>query len=108
MLRKVAKVECDIRAARRFLAIGNAPDGMSRAEAACAAGMDRQALRDWVIRYNEHGLEAMQLLFDRFAATLRPDEHAVMVLGQAKWHGSGDLVAPANVTLVPLPPARPS
>jgi transposase-like protein len=37
----------------------NALDGMSREEAAQAAGMDRQTLRDWVIRYNEDGLDGL-------------------------------------------------
>lgn len=37
-------------------AIANALDGMSRAEAARLAGMDRQALRDAVVRYNAEGL----------------------------------------------------
>ena len=55
MLRKLAKTETDVRVARRLLAIANALSGMSRAEAARSAGMDRQTLRDWVIRYNEHG-----------------------------------------------------
>jgi transposase len=62
-LRKEAKAESDVRVARRLLAIANALDGMSRAEAARSAGMDRQALRDWVIRYNEHGLDG---LYDRW------------------------------------------
>ena len=59
VLRKLAKTESDPRVARRLLAIANALSGMSRKEAAAAAGMDRQALRDWVIRYNEHGLEGL-------------------------------------------------
>ena len=42
-----------------MLAIANALDGMSREAAARAAGMDRQTLRDWVIRYNEHGLDGL-------------------------------------------------
>lgn len=63
VLRKEAKAESDVRAARRMLAIASALDGMSRAEAARAAGMDRQALRDWVVRYNEHGLDG---LYDRW------------------------------------------
>ena len=53
VLRKLAKVEADPRVARRILAIANALDGMSREEAARSAGMDRQTLRDWVVRYNE-------------------------------------------------------
>lgn len=51
--------------------------------------------------------EAMQQFLDQFAATLDSDEHAVMVLDQAGWHGSGGLVVPPNVTLVPLPPYSP-
>ena len=58
-LRKVAKGESDARIARRILAIASALDGMSRDEAAQSAGMDRQTLRDWVIRYNEHGLDGL-------------------------------------------------
>jgi transposase len=59
VLRKEAKAETDARIARRILAIANALDGMSREQAARAAGMDRQTLRDWVLRYNEHGLEGL-------------------------------------------------
>ena len=47
VLRKLAKAEADARVARRLLAIANALSGMSRKEAAEAAGMDRQTLRDW-------------------------------------------------------------
>ena len=59
MLRKLAKAEADARVARRLLAIANALSGMSRKEAAEAAGMDRQTLRDWVIRYNAHGPDGL-------------------------------------------------
>jgi len=58
-LRKLAKAESDARVARRILAIASALDGMSREDAAHSAGMDRQTLRDWVIRYNEHGLDGL-------------------------------------------------
>ena len=51
--------------------------------------------------------EAMQEFLDRFAATIGNDEHVVMVLDQAGWHGSGALVVPDNITLVPLPPYSP-
>jgi transposase len=44
------------RAASRAFAIANALDGMSRAEAARLAGMERQALRDAVVRYNAEGV----------------------------------------------------
>ena len=59
MLRKLAKAEANTRVARRLLAIANALSGMSRKEAAEAAGMDRQTLRDWVIRYNAHGPDGL-------------------------------------------------
>ena len=59
MLRKLAKEETDVRVARRLLAIANALCGMGRAEAARSAGMDRQTLRDWVIRYNKYGVAGL-------------------------------------------------
>lgn len=58
-LRCLAKAERDVRVARRLLAIANALSGMSRAAAARSAGMDRQTLRDWVIRYNADGIEGL-------------------------------------------------
>ena len=63
VLRKTAKAESDVRAARRMLALANALSGMSREASAQAAGMDRQTSRDWVIRYDEHGLDG---LYDRW------------------------------------------
>jgi transposase len=58
-LRRLARREGDGRVGRRLLAIANALDGMSRETAARAAGMDRQTLRDWVIRYNQGGVAAL-------------------------------------------------
>jgi transposase len=55
-LRRLARQEPDRRAAMRLLAIANALDGFSRAEAARLAGMERQALRDAVLRYNAEGV----------------------------------------------------
>ena len=60
VLRKLVKGESNGRVARRILAIANALDGMSREAAAQSAGMDRQTLRDWVIRYNEQGIEGLR------------------------------------------------
>jgi transposase len=39
--------------------------------------------------------------------TIGEDEHVALVLDQAGWHGSGALVVPGNITLVPLPPYSP-
>src|SRR3712207_9273649 len=54
-LRRLARHEPDRRAAMRLMAIAHALDGFSRAEAARLAGMERQALRDAVVRYNAEG-----------------------------------------------------
>src|SRR5262249_9478301 len=45
--------------ARRLLAIAAVLDGASREEAARIGGMDRQTLRDWVIRFNEQGPDGL-------------------------------------------------
>lgn len=80
VLRKLAKEADDVRIARRILAIANALDGMSRDDAARAAGMDRQTLRDWVQRYNAHGVDG---LVDRWNGgrrpTFTPEEQAAIV-----------------------------
>ena len=47
------------RAARRMLALALVLEGFSREEAARAAGMDRQTLRDWVHRYDAEGLDGL-------------------------------------------------
>ena len=79
-LRQAARREKDGRAAARMYAIANALDGMSRAEAARCAGMERQALRDAVVRYNAEGLAG---LHDRPKGRpprrLTPEEEAALV-----------------------------
>jgi hypothetical protein len=50
-LHRHARHEANRRAALRLLAIASALEGASRAEAARLAGMERQALRDAVLRY---------------------------------------------------------
>ena len=59
-LRALARRERDGRVSARLLALANALDGMSRDEAARAAGMDRQTLRDWVHRYNAEGVDGLR------------------------------------------------
>ena len=49
----------------------------------------------------------MSLFLAELAAGLPEDVHAVLVLDGAGWHVSGDLVVPANLTLVHLPPYSP-
>ena len=45
--------------ARRLLALALVLEGHGRGEAARNSGMDRQTLRDWVIRYNEQGIAGL-------------------------------------------------
>jgi len=59
-LRRLARLEADGRVASRLLGLANVLDGMSREAAARAAGVDRQTLRDWVIRFNAEGVEGLR------------------------------------------------
>jgi transposase len=58
-LRRAAARSRDADAARRMLALALVLEGKSRKEAAESCGMDRQTLRDWVIRYNTEGLAGL-------------------------------------------------
>ena len=58
-LRRWARVGSYGRAAARAYGIANALEEMPRADAARLAGMDRQTLRDAVVRYNAKGLEGL-------------------------------------------------
>jgi len=59
-LRSRARRERSPRPATRMLAIAKALEGLTRAEAARLAGMERQALRDAVICYNQEGLAGLR------------------------------------------------
>lgn len=58
-VRQFAKRAKNVAQARRLLAIAAVLDGASREDAAKIGGMDRQTLRDWVIRFNEQGPEGL-------------------------------------------------
>lgn len=58
-LRRAAARSRDADAARRMLALALVLEGKSRKEAAESCGMDRQTLRDWVVRYNAEGLTGL-------------------------------------------------
>ena len=58
-VRQLAQRAKDAGQARRLLAIAAVLDGSSREDAARVGGMDRQTLRDWVIRFNEQGPEGL-------------------------------------------------
>jgi len=58
-LRRLATTVKDAGQARRLLALAAVYDGQSREEAARIGGMDRQTLRDWVLRFNERGPDGL-------------------------------------------------
>ena len=58
-LRRLARSSKDVRQSRRLLALAAVYDGMSRSAAARVGGMDRQSLRDWVHRFNDHGPDGL-------------------------------------------------
>src|ERR1700730_17374693 len=58
-LRRLAQRTKNAAQARRLLAIAAVLDGASREDAAKIGGMDRQTLRDWVIRFNEQGADGL-------------------------------------------------
>ena len=51
--------------------------------------------------------EAMNMHLEEIAFHVAPGAHAVLLLDQAGWHGSAELVVPDNITLLPLPPRCP-
>jgi len=78
-LRRAAARSREADAARRMLALALVLEGKSRKEAAEACGMDRQTLRDWVVRYNVEGLAGLS---DRLppgpAFRLTPEQMAAL------------------------------
>ena len=58
-LRGFAAKSRDAAQSRRLLAIAQVIEGVSRLEAARRSGMDRQTLRDWVLRYNQAGVDGL-------------------------------------------------
>ena len=58
-LRRLASKSQDSGQARRLLALAEIYDGGSRSEAAQLGGVTLQSIRDWVLRFNNHGPEGL-------------------------------------------------
>src|SRR5690349_107180 len=73
-LRRLARQSKDAAQARRLLALAEIYDGGSRTDAARIGGVTRQIVRDWVLRFNQHGPDG---LINRKAPGNRPklNEH---------------------------------
>ena len=59
-LRRLAAATKHANQSRRLLSLAAVLDGMDRTTAARIGGMDRQTLRDWVHRFNEHGPDGLR------------------------------------------------
>jgi transposase len=94
-LRRAARRCRQPHAARRMLALALVLEGASRTDAAQAAGMDRQTLRDWVHRYNAEGLAGLR---DRHGGgtprLLSPEQEREV----ARWVSEGPDLAQDGVT----------
>src|SRR5215207_4813984 len=67
--RRLAKATKDAAQARRLLALAEIYDGGSRTDAARIGGVTLQIVRDWVVRFNQHGPDG---LINRTAPGNRP------------------------------------
>lgn len=98
------------RVCHRWFAKGVRPSGLCdqrRTWAHLFAAVQPSTGRGFALVLPEATTRAMQVFLDQFAATLEDDEHAIMLLDQAGWHGARALVVPGNVSLIPLPPYAP-
>ena len=80
-LRRLAGQLGDAAVVRRLLALALILDGHKREDAARLAGMDRQALRDWVHRYNADGVAGLADRHGGGAARRLSAEQEVEVAG---------------------------
>ena len=126
-LRGLARASKDAKQVRRLLALAAIYEGSTRSEAARIGGVTLQIARDWVVRFNARSRpismapsarpkarppascchaatpKAGRCISRKIAATVAPGAHAGLLLDQAGWHGSGALIVPPNITLMPLP-----
>ena len=58
-LRFLASHSNDANQARRLLSLAAIYEGLNRKDAAILGGMDRQTLRDWVLRFNDKGPDGL-------------------------------------------------
>jgi transposase len=77
-LRSLAKRSKDADQGRRLLSLAAVQEGMDRGQAAKIGGTDRQALRDWVRRFNASGPDG---LLDNWSSGPRSALVAVSIVG---------------------------
>jgi transposase len=72
--------------------------------AACRPGTDQA----FALALPEATTASMSVFLEYFAQQLEPGVHAALILDQAGWHVSRQLVVPDTITLVPLPAYSPA
>ena len=90
-LRRLAQRTKNAAQTCRLLAIAAVLDGASREEAAKIGGMDRQTVRDWVIRFNDPGAgRSHQHSITRRAGQARRDAQSLSRPDCGRWPDPGD------------------
>ena len=89
-LRSHARRSQDGDQACRLVALALVLEGATRTAAARAGGMDRQTLRDWVIRYNASGVDGLR---DRPRSGRRPRLNAAQLADLARLVEAGPDIA---------------
>jgi transposase len=87
---RLAKATKDAAQARRLLALAEIYDGGSRTDAARIGGVTLQIVRDWVVRFNQHGPDG---LIHRTAPGNRPKLNEDQRLALARMVESGPIPA---------------
>ena len=106
-IRRVAQRVKNAAQARRLLAIAAVLDGSSRDQAAKIGGMDRQTLRDWVIRFNAQGPDGLvnkrhaggKVFLNASMAEVR----AKLASGSSRWSCMASLLQAGNTRAAPAP-----
>src|SRR5215218_4375800 len=89
-LRRLARQSKDAAQARRLLALAEIYDGGSRTDAARIGGVTLQIVRDWGVRFNQHGPDR---LINRTAPGNRPKLNEDQRLALARMVESGPIPA---------------
>ena len=79
-VRRIARRVKNAAQAGRLLAIAAVLDGATREEAAKIGAMDRQTLRDWVIRFNQKGRDGLINKLSPGAPGKLTDEHKAFLV----------------------------
>src|SRR5256714_5502329 len=111
-VRRFAQRAKDAAQARRLLAIAAVLEGALREEAAKIGGMDRQTLRDWVIRFNEQGADGLinipspgmppklNAIHKAFLARIVEEGPIAAIPGVVRWRAGGRVLRlPGGVVL---------